>query len=111
MIDRSIGHLQCQVARVQDGVDAPLGPAYSTTDSYPEPRRLRDAPAWCPLFLDEMFRQAVRHRRCNARLAAELSGITRDAAYKYRESPGGRWFRVAWDLIVLDARTRHANHR
>ena len=77
---------------------------------FPEPRRLTDPPTWCDLFLEELFRQAVKHRRCNVQLAAELSGVTRDAAYKYRQSISGRWFRVAWDLIVLGARERHANY-
>ena len=81
-----------------------------STETYPEPRRLRDAPAWCSLFLDEMFRQAARHYRCNVQLAADLAGIERSVVYAYRNGPNGRWFRMAWDLIVLDARTLHSRH-
>ena len=82
---------------------------YRPTAPHAGPRRLTDPPEWCGPFLQEMLRQAIRHRRCNVQTAAELAGVTRDAAYKYSRSANGDRFRVAWELIVLGARTRHAN--
>ena len=75
-----------------------------------EPRRLRDTPEWCFPFLEELFRQAVKFQRCNVQLACDLAGTTKRSAYFYRAHPNGRWFRIAWDLIILDARTLHSKH-
>ena len=76
----------------------------------PEPRRLTDPPEWCDLFLEELFRQSVKHHRCNVQLACDLAGVYKSWAYDYRNRPQGRWFRIAWDLIVLNARTLHSKH-
>ena len=78
------------------------------SEAIPVPRRLTDPPEWCGLFLDELFRQAIKHARCNVQLACDLSGVTKQSAYEYRTSLNGRWFRIAWDLIVLDARRLHS---
>ena len=77
---------------------------------FAEPRRLTDPPEWCNLFLRELFRQAVKHQRCNVQLACDLAGVPRRTLYDYRDSPNGHWFRIAWDLIILDARTMHPKH-
>jgi hypothetical protein len=73
------------------------GPGYPVT-----------GPEWVPLFLEHFRRIAIRNGRCNARRAAELAGINRTTAYWYRRSPNGAAFRIAWDLISLEARQIHS---
>lgn len=94
--------MQNATCHAEDSISAP---------PFAEPRRLTDPPAWCEPFLREMLRQAIKHRRCNVQLACDLAGVNKDSAYTYRNGPNGRWLQIAWDLIVLDARTLHSKHR
>jgi hypothetical protein len=69
-------------------------------------------PPWCDLFLKELRRQGMKYAQCNVKLAAELAGVGREWAHRYRHSPNGEAFRIEWDTIVLEARRLHSiRHR